>query len=82
MKTDRNSSGSTRLAWAITLGYAILYGGIVFVVSQYWLMLPIWLRTIAALGLIFVAGVGLIRIKGIYGRRKTAETKDNNAKAE
>lgn len=77
MKNDRISDGSVRLAWAITIAYGILYCGILFIVSQYWLMLPIWLRSIVVLGLLGIAGIGALRIRRTYkASSKAPKTKD------
>jgi len=44
------------LAWSVTLGEAILLFAFAIVLSQYWLMLPVWMRSAAGfcLGLAFV----------------------------
>ena len=40
------------IAWGITIGEALLLLAFGIVLGQYWLMLPIWMRSCAALGLI------------------------------
>ncbi len=61
-----------RLAWAITIAYGVLYCGILIVVSRYWLMLPISLRAIAAVGLLALAILGALRIARSYRTRPAA----------
>jgi hypothetical protein len=51
-----------KMVWAITLGEALLLGVCAVVLSKYWMMLPVWMRTLAVLGLIGVAAVGIFRI--------------------
>jgi hypothetical protein len=45
------------LAWSITVGEVILLLAFAIVLSQYWLMLPVWMRSSAGfcLGLAFLA---------------------------
>ena len=43
------------IAWGITIGEALLLLAFGIVLGQYWLMLPIWMRSCAALGLVAAA---------------------------
>jgi hypothetical protein len=40
------------IAWGITIGETLLLLAFGIVLGQYWLMLPIWMRSCAAFGLI------------------------------
>jgi len=42
---------SNWIAWGITIGEGILLLGFAIVLSQYWLMLPVWMRSSAGVGL-------------------------------
>jgi hypothetical protein len=39
------------IAWSITIGETLLLLGLSFGLTQYWLMLPVWMRSCAALAL-------------------------------
>ena len=62
---------SVRLAWAITVCEAILLGIIALALVDYWLMLPVALRSLGATGLALLAAIGVIRLVRFY-RRPTA----------
>lgn len=47
----------TRIALAITAGEAVLWGGLVYLLSDYWLMLPVALRSTAAVVLAVIGGI-------------------------
>ena len=42
---------SNWIAWGITIGEGILLLGFGVVLSEYWLMLPVWMRSTAGFGL-------------------------------
>ena len=58
------------LAWAVTLGEAVLLGGFALALSRYWLMLPIWMRSTAGSCLGVAAAIVLYRLFRFYRRRK------------
>src|SRR6478609_9515632 len=58
----RTKDSSKRLAWAITSGEAVLLGVAAVALADYWLMLPVWMRTVAAAGLAVIALAGLYRL--------------------
>src|ERR1041385_3035428 len=58
----RTKDTSVRLAWAITVGEAILIGIAAVALMDYWLMLPVWMRTTAAGVIALLAGAGLYRL--------------------
>lgn len=69
----RSSDQSLRLAWAITVGEGILLGGMAFGLREYWLMLPVWMRSGGAivLGSLTVAMiVRLVRVHRRAARRR------------
>jgi hypothetical protein len=47
---------SNWIAWGITIGEGILLLGFGIVLSEYWLMLPVWMRSSAGFGL----GIGFL----------------------
>ena len=57
---------SRSLAWAITIGEAILWGALVWVFADYWLMLPVRYRFGGILILVSLAGIGLFRLVRFY----------------
>jgi hypothetical protein len=59
---------SLRLAWAITIGEAILWGALAWVFADYWLMLPVRYRWWGILILAGLAAIGLIRLARFYRR--------------
>ncbi len=64
----RTKDTSLRLVWAITIGEAILLAAFVLALMDYWLMLPIWMRTTGAIGLSLLAAIGLYRLVRFYRR--------------
>lgn len=64
----RTKDTSVRLAWAITVCEAILLAGFALALIDYWLMLPVLLRSVGALGLATLAAVGVIRLVRFYRR--------------
>src|SRR5437763_1596717 len=56
----RTKDTSVRLAWAITVSEAVLLGIAAVALVDYWLMLPVWMRTLAA------ASMGLLCLLGLY----------------
>jgi hypothetical protein len=59
---------SLRLAWAITIGEAILWGALACVFADYWLMLPLRYRCWGILVLASLAVIGFIRLVRFYRR--------------
>src|SRR2546425_8240256 len=59
---------STRLAWAITIGEAVLLGVLALALIDYWLMLPVYLRSLGAVALAGFAVAGLFRLVRFYRR--------------
>ncbi len=56
------------LAWAITIGEAILWGALAWVFADYWLMLPVRYRVGGILVLVSLAAIGLFRLVRFYRR--------------
>ena len=59
---------SLPLAWAITLGEAILWGALAWVFADYWLMLPVRYRWWGIVILASLAAIGLFRLVRFYRR--------------
>ena len=59
---------SRSLAWAITIGEAILWGALAWVFADYWLMLPVRYRVGGILVLVSLAAIGLFRMVRFYRR--------------
>ncbi|MBM3835479.1 MAG: DUF4175 family protein [Verrucomicrobia bacterium] len=59
---------SLRLAWAITIGEAILLAVLALALVDYWLMLPVWMRTGGALFLAGLGAIGIFRLVRYYRR--------------
>ncbi|MEW6159717.1 MAG: DUF4175 family protein, partial [Verrucomicrobiota bacterium] len=59
---------SVRLAWAITLCEAVLLSVFAIALIDYWLMLPVTLRSIAALMLAGLIGLGIYRLIRFFRR--------------
>lgn len=68
---------SLQLAWAITIGEAILWGALVWVFAEYWLMLPVRYRWWGILVLTGLASIGLIRLARFY--RRSRRMKDSSS---
>lgn len=64
----RAKHSSVRLAWAITAGEAVLLAALAVGLIEFWLMLPVLLRSIAALGLAGLTAVGVVRLVKFYRR--------------
>jgi hypothetical protein len=58
----RAKDKSVRLAWAITAGEAVLLGAVVVALADYWLMLPVWMRSTGAAVLALITLVGIARM--------------------
>src|SRR5436190_1693639 len=58
----RTKDTSVRLAWAITVSEAILLGIAAVALMDYWLMLPVWMRSMAAAVMALLAAFGLYRL--------------------
>ena len=61
------------LAWAITIGEAILWGTLVWVFAEYWLMLPVRYRRWGIVILVSLAAIGLFRLLRFYRRLPHAD---------
>ena len=59
---------SRSLAWAITIGEAILWGTLAWFFADYWLMLPVRYRFVGILVLVSLAALGLFRLVRFYRR--------------
>src|SRR5438093_2695622 len=59
---------SRSLAWAITIGEAILWGTLAWFFADYWLMLPVRYRLGGILVLVNLAVIGLFRLVRFYRR--------------
>lgn len=59
---------SNWIAWGITLGEGILLLAAGVVLSAYWLMLPVWMRSCAGFGL--GLGVAMVVLRFYRFRRK------------
>lgn len=59
---------SVRLAWAITICEAILLGVFAIALADYWLMLPVWIRSSGGLIVASLAGIGIFRLVRFYRR--------------
>jgi hypothetical protein len=64
----RTKDTSVRLAWAITTGEAVLLGVLAVALVDYWLMLPVWIRTIAAAVIATLAVLGMFRLVRFFRR--------------
>lgn len=72
MKQANSATKPMWLAWAVTLGEALLLGAFALALSRYWLMLPIWMRSTAGTCLAVAAAIVLFRFYRFYRRRKRA----------
>ncbi|MHB8521273.1 MAG: hypothetical protein ACYDH9_11025 [Limisphaerales bacterium] len=70
----RAKHASVRLAWAITVCEAVLLAALAVGLIDFWLMLPVLLRSAAALGLTFLTAVGVIRLVNFYRRPRRPRT--------
>ena len=70
MKQAKGATKPMWLVWAVTLGEAVLIGGAALVLRPYWLMLPIWMRSMAGTCLAIAAAVVIFRLFRFYRRRK------------
>jgi len=59
---------SRSLAWAITIGEAMLWGTLAWFFADYWLMLPVRYRFGGILLLVSLAAIGLFRLVRFYRR--------------
>ena len=59
---------SRSLAWAITIGEAMLWGTLAWFFADYWLMLPVRYRFVGILVLVSLAALGLFRLVRFYRR--------------
>jgi|SRR6266567_1907113 len=59
---------SRSLAWAITVGEAMLWGTLAWFFADYWLMLPVRYRFGGILVLVSLAAIGLFRLVRFYRR--------------
>jgi len=50
------------LVWTITCVELLFLGGFAFALNSYWLMLPVWMRSVAATGLLALAALIVIRV--------------------
>lgn len=64
----RTKDTSVRVAWAITICEAILLAAAALALIDYWLMLPVWMRTAGAFGLAGLAALGGFRLYRFYRR--------------
>src|SRR5690349_17114153 len=64
----RTKDTSVRLAWAITVGEGIVLGVSAVALMDYWLMLPVWSRSVAAVVLMLLAGLGAFRLVRFFRR--------------
>lgn len=81
----RANASSARLAWAITIGEAILLAGLALGLSEYWLMLPVMLRSAGALILAGLAAIVVIRAVRFFrcrNRRRHASLKQDAPRRE
>jgi hypothetical protein len=67
-ETRGTRAPSPSLAWAITIGEAILWGALAWVFADYWLMLPVRYRWWGIVILAGLAAIGLIRLARFYRR--------------
>jgi hypothetical protein len=67
-KTSGSRRPSRSLAWAITIGEAILWGALAWVFADYWLMLPVRYRFGGIVVLASLAALGFIRLVSFYRR--------------
>lgn len=72
MKPANGATKPTWLAWAVTLSEVVLLAGFALVLSRYWLMLPIKMRTTAGSVLGLAAAIVFFRMFRYYRRRKRA----------
>jgi hypothetical protein len=64
----RTKDTSLRVAWAVTIGEAILLGVAAVALADYWLMLPVWMRSLAAAVIAVLALAGSYRLIRFYCR--------------
>jgi hypothetical protein len=67
-ETGASRAPSRSLAWAITLGEAILWGTLAWFFADYWLMLPVRYRVGGILFLASLAGAGIFRLVRFHRR--------------
>ena len=67
-ETCGNREPSRSLAWAITIGEAMLWGTLAWFFADYWLMLPVRYRFGGILVLVSLAAIGLFRLVRFYRR--------------
>jgi hypothetical protein len=73
-EAGESSAPSLALAWAITIGEAILWGAIAWLFADYWLMLPVRYRAWGIVILVSLAAIGLFRLVRFYRRFPRANT--------
>jgi hypothetical protein len=73
MVTRENHSRNW-IAWAVTIGEMALLMAFGFVLSQYWLMLPVWMRSTAGFGLGFAMVVVAYRFFKFRRSKKAASS--------
>lgn len=61
------------IAWMVTLCEALLWSGMLWVFSQYWLMLPVRYRVAGVLGLFTLGAIGVFRIAAFHRRIARAD---------
>src|SRR6185369_8408150 len=59
---------SARFSWAMMIGEAVLLAMLALALVDYWLMLPVFLRTVGALGLVALALIGIVRLVRFFQR--------------
>jgi len=67
-ETCESSAPSRPLAWAITIGEAMLWATLAWFFADYWLMLPVRYRFGGILVLVSLAAIGLLRLVRFYRR--------------
>lgn len=67
---------SLALAWAVTIAEGVLFGGLLWLFVDYWLMLPVRYRWKGGIGLAVLAIFILTRLILFYRRYRRAKRKN------
>ncbi len=70
-EASRSKDLSARLAWTLGIGEGILLAIGAVALADYWLVLPVWIRSVAAGVIALLALCGIVRLAGFL-RRPTA----------
>lgn len=77
-KVRKERVPSLALAWAVTIAEGVVFGVLLWLFLDYWLMLPVRYRWKGIAGLTVLAAIGLTRIVLFHRRYRRAKRKHEN----